>query len=75
MTTGESHSQTGPLTRQVGDVSPPTTPLGRPAPKVYIICNQGDTAPAWGYILRQKGVNTFIETSVERKSDRSHVVL
>ncbi len=52
MPTGELRSQTGPL--------------GRPTPRVYIVCNQSDTAPAWGYILRQKGVITIIETSIER---------
>src|SRR5512143_1072866 len=39
---------------------------GRLGPKVYIICNQSDTAPAWGYILRQKGLTVVMENSLER---------
>ncbi len=69
MPTGELHRQVAPLGRTTGELRGQTGPLGRPAPKVYIVCNQSDTAPAWGYILRQKGVNTLIETSVERAID------
>ncbi len=43
--------------------------IARPTPKVYIVCNQDDTAPAWGYVLRQKGVSTVIETSLMRAVD------
>src|SRR5512142_2133192 len=39
---------------------------GRLGPKVYIICNQSDTAPAWGYVLRQKGLTVVMETSLEQ---------
>lgn len=34
-------------------------------PKIFVLCNQGDTAPVWGYILRQQGLNVILETSVE----------
>ena len=43
---------------------------GRLGPKVYIICNQSDTAPAWGYILRQKGLTVVMENSLERAVDQ-----
>ncbi len=46
-----------------------TGATGRLGPKIYIICNQGDTGPAWGYILRQKGVSVVMETSPERAID------
>ncbi len=42
---------------------------GRLGPKVYIICNQSDTAPAWGYILRQRGLTVVMETSLEQAVD------
>lgn len=47
----------------------PRNLIVRPTPKVYIVCNQSDTAPTWGYILRQKGVSTIIETSLARAVD------
>jgi DNA-binding response OmpR family regulator len=47
-----------------------TGATGRLGPKIYIVCNQGDTGPAWGYILRQKGVSVVMETSVARAVDR-----
>ena len=28
---------------------------GRPIPKVFVVCDRSDTAPVWGYILRNKG--------------------
>jgi DNA-binding response OmpR family regulator len=39
---------------------------GRLGPLVYIICNQTDTAPAWGYILRQKGLTVVMETVLDQ---------
>lgn len=39
-------------------------------PKVLVICNQGETAPVWGYILRQQGLNVIIETSTEKAINR-----
>lgn len=46
-----------------------TGATGRLGPKIYIVCNQGDTGPAWGYILRQKGVSVVMETSLSRAID------
>ena len=43
---------------------------GRPIPKVFVVCDQRDTAPVWGYILRQQGLSVLIESSVEKAVDR-----
>jgi two-component system, OmpR family, response regulator len=43
---------------------------GRPLPKIFVVCNQKDTAPAWGYILGQRGLNAILETSFEKAVDR-----
>lgn len=39
-------------------------------PKIFVVCNQKDTAPVWGYILRQQGLNVILETSVEKAFER-----
>ncbi|HEX6270412.1 MAG TPA: response regulator, partial [Anaerolineales bacterium] len=39
-------------------------------PKVLIVCDQSDTAPVWGYILRQQGLIVILITSVEKAMDR-----
>ena len=39
-------------------------------PKVFVVCDQSDTAPVWGYILRQQGLNVILETSLEKAIDR-----
>ena len=39
----------------------------QPIPKV---CDQKDTAPGWGYILRQRGPIVILETSLEKALDR-----
>ena len=38
--------------------------------RVLIICDQTDTAPLLGYMIREKGLNAIIETSVQRALDR-----
>jgi DNA-binding response OmpR family regulator len=38
----------------------------RPIPKIFVVCDQKDTAPVWGYILRQQGLTVILETSVEK---------
>lgn len=43
---------------------------GRPIPKVFVVCDQRDTAPVWGYILRQQGLIVILETSMEKVIDR-----
>jgi len=38
--------------------------------KVFVVCDQRDTAPVWGYILRQQGLIVVLETSLEKAIDR-----
>jgi len=39
--------------------------------RVFVVCDQTDTAPIWGYIIREKGLVAIIETSAQRAMDRS----
>ena len=39
-------------------------------PKVFVVCDQRNTVPIWGYILRQQGLIVILETSLERAIDR-----
>jgi DNA-binding response OmpR family regulator len=39
-------------------------------PKVFVVCDRTDTAPVWGYILRQQGLIVILESSVEKAVDR-----
>jgi DNA-binding response OmpR family regulator len=39
-------------------------------PKVFVVCNEVDTAAVWGYILRQKGISVILETIVEKAIER-----
>ena len=41
-------------------------PSKEKAIRVLIICDQSDTAPLLGYMIREKGLNAIIETSVQR---------
>ena len=43
----------------------------QPIPKV---CDQKDTAPVWGYILRQRGLIIILETSLEKAIDRTEPI-
>jgi len=43
---------------------------GRPIAKIFVVCDQKDTAPVWGYILRQQGLSVILETSLEKVMDR-----
>lgn len=38
--------------------------------KIFVVCGQKDTAPVWGYILRQRGLIVVMEPSVEKVIDR-----
>ena len=29
--------------------------------KVFVVCDRSDTAPVWGYILRQQGLSVILE--------------
>jgi DNA-binding response OmpR family regulator len=46
------------------------TSNGRPIPKVFVVCDQRDTAPVWGYVLRQQRLLVIMETSIEKAIDR-----
>lgn len=39
-------------------------------PKIFVVCDQIDTAPVWGYILRQQGLMVILETSLEKALER-----
>ena len=41
----------------------------RHIPKIFVVCDQRDTAPVWGYILRQQGLKVILETSLEKAMD------
>ena len=38
--------------------------------KIFVVCDQKDTAPVWGYMLRQQGLSVIIEPSIEKALDR-----
>jgi DNA-binding response OmpR family regulator len=38
-------------------------------PKVFVVCDQRDTAPVWGYILRQQGLIVSLEHSRQKATD------
>ena len=42
----------------------------RPVAKFFVVCNQKNTAPIWGYILRQRGLIVILETALEKAIDR-----
>jgi two-component system, OmpR family, response regulator len=39
-------------------------------PKVFVVCDQKDSAPVWGYILRQQGLFVSLEHSRQKAIDR-----
>ena len=45
-------------------------PDTQPLPRIFVICDQRDTAPVWGYILSQRRLTVILETSLEKASDR-----
>ena len=34
--------------------------------KLFLVCDQKDTAPTWGDFLRQQRLSLFIESSIEK---------
>jgi DNA-binding response OmpR family regulator len=38
----------------------------KPMPKIFVVCDRSDTAPLWGYILRQQGLIAILETNIEK---------
>ena len=39
-------------------------------PKIFVVCDRTDTAPVWGFILRQQGLTVILETSLDKAVDR-----
>ena len=39
--------------------------------RVFVVCDQSDTAPIWGYMIREKGLVAILETSVQRAMGRA----
>ena len=39
-------------------------------PKIFVVCDQTDTAPVWGFILRQQGLTVILETALDKAIDR-----
>lgn len=39
-------------------------------PKIFVVCDRSDTAPVWGYILRQQGLIVILETSINKAVER-----
>lgn len=46
-------------------------PSKEKAIRVLIVCDQTDTAPLLGYMIRERGLNAIIETSVQRALNRA----
>jgi DNA-binding response OmpR family regulator len=64
-----THTRSGYLTNPTSaqdQVSTRDRADSRPIPKVFVVCDQRDTAPVWGYILRQQGLIVILETSHEK---------
>ena len=38
--------------------------------KVFVVCDRSDTAPVWGYILKERGLTVILEPSLDRAVDR-----
>ena len=42
------------------------TVYGQNVPKIFVLCDRNDTAPLWGYVLRQQGLVAILETDLEK---------
>lgn len=42
----------------------------RDIPRIFVVCDQKDTAPVWGYLLGQQRLTVVLETSVAKALDR-----
>ena len=38
-------------------------------PKIFVVCDRTDTAPVWGFVLRQQGLTVILETSLDKAID------
>lgn len=55
---------------KVSTMSPVDELKSKYVPKIFVVCDQSDTAPVWGFILRQQGLTVILETSLERAVER-----
>src|SRR4030095_15242658 len=44
--------------------------LTRDIPRIFVVCDQKDTAPVWGYLLGQQRLTVVLETSIAKALDR-----
>ena len=42
----------------------------RDIPRIFVVCDQRDTAPVWGYLLGQQRLTVVLETSIGKALDR-----
>jgi DNA-binding response OmpR family regulator len=42
---------------------------GQSIPKIFVLCDRNDTAPLWGYVIRQQGLVAVLETDFEKSVD------
>ena len=50
-------------------MKPATELESKHIPKIFVVCDRSDTAPVWGYILRQRGLTVTLETAPEKALD------
>ena len=69
----QAYTRSGYLSTEISNPDPALTFDPSHAaliPKVFVVCDQRDTAPVWGYILRQQGLIVILETSRQKAIDR-----
>ena len=42
----------------------------RDVPRIFVVCDQRDTAPVWGYLLGEQGLTVVLETSMGKALER-----
>ena len=42
----------------------------RDIPRIFVVCDQRNTAPVWGYLLGEQGLTVVLETSIAKALDR-----
>src|SRR5512134_1302246 len=47
-------------------MDPIDNPVTEHIPKIFVLCDRNDTAPLWGYALRQQGLIAILETDFEK---------
>jgi two-component system response regulator MtrA len=47
-------------------MDPNDTLVSEHIPKIFVLCDRNDTAPVWGYVLRQQGLLAILETDFEK---------